>query len=184
MVWLDNALALLLTFASLAVGLGIGRWLRLVRGFSLADTSRLLLTVTQGLVLLAILGGLDQRPLSSRARLRHPDGPRLGPPHRPRARRRANRPLVGALALALRAAEALTGTGARRHLARAMGESRYGVGGLRRDRANSSNSSRVDAEVPVSEGNGARRPVCCTSASAARTSSIASANVNSRPAFP
>jgi len=35
-----------------------------VRGFSLADTNRVLLTVTQGLVLLAILGGLDQRPLA------------------------------------------------------------------------------------------------------------------------
>ena len=64
MAWVDNAIALLLGFASLAVGLGIGRWLRLIRGFSLADTSRVLLTVTQGLVLLAILGGLDQRPLA------------------------------------------------------------------------------------------------------------------------
>jgi hypothetical protein len=63
-VWLDNAIALLLSLLSLAVGLGIGRWLRLIRSFSLADTSRVLLTVTQGLVLLAILGGLDQRPLA------------------------------------------------------------------------------------------------------------------------
>lgn len=64
MSWLEGLIALLLAFASLAVGLAGGRWWRLVRGFSLSDVNRVLLTVTQGLVLLAILGGLDQRPLT------------------------------------------------------------------------------------------------------------------------
>ena len=40
-----------------------GRWLRLSRAVSLVGVGRVLLTVTQGLLLLAMLGGLDQRPL-------------------------------------------------------------------------------------------------------------------------
>ena len=64
MTWIDSVIALLLTLVSCAVGLAGGRWWRLARGFSLAEVNRVLLTVTQGLVLLAILGGLDQRPLA------------------------------------------------------------------------------------------------------------------------
>ena len=64
MPWPMSAVALLLTVACCALGLGIGRWLRLARGFSLAEVNRALLTITQGLVLLAILGGLDQTPLA------------------------------------------------------------------------------------------------------------------------
>jgi hypothetical protein len=62
--WLENLIALVLTLTSCAVGLAAGRWWRLVRGFNLADVNRVVLTITQGLVLLAILGGLDQRPLA------------------------------------------------------------------------------------------------------------------------
>lgn len=104
MDWPIGAFALLLTFASVALGLAVGRWWRLTRGFSLGGVNRALLTVTQGLTLLAILGGLDQRPLA-RPRLRRADGPCLGPPHRPLSRRRADRALVAALALAFRPAE-------------------------------------------------------------------------------
>ena len=49
---------------ALALGLALGRWLRLCRGFHLLDANWLLITVTQGLLLLALLGGIDQRPLT------------------------------------------------------------------------------------------------------------------------
>lgn len=64
MGWPDSAYALLLIFAAVAVGLALGRWLRLARGFDLVGISRPLITIAQGLVLLAILGGLDQRPFA------------------------------------------------------------------------------------------------------------------------
>lgn len=63
MDWPTGALGFLLPLAVVALGLAIGRWLRLVRRFDLIGVNRALLTVAQGLVLLAILGGLDQRPL-------------------------------------------------------------------------------------------------------------------------
>ena len=63
MGWPGSAIALLVIFGIVAVGLALGRWLRLARGFALADVSRTLITAAQGLILLAILGGLDQRPL-------------------------------------------------------------------------------------------------------------------------
>jgi hypothetical protein len=62
--YLVGPITLLSTFALVAVGVALGRWLRLARDFSLAGVNRALVTVAQGLVLLAILGGLDQRPLA------------------------------------------------------------------------------------------------------------------------
>jgi hypothetical protein len=59
-----NLVAFLATLAILAVGLAAGRWLRLCRGFDLREVNRSLLTVTQGLVLIATVGGIDQHPLS------------------------------------------------------------------------------------------------------------------------
>jgi hypothetical protein len=57
-------LAFLAALAALAIGLAVGRWLRLCRRFDLRDISWPLLTVTQGLALIATLGGVDQHPLS------------------------------------------------------------------------------------------------------------------------
>ncbi|HEU5329309.1 MAG TPA: hypothetical protein VFU78_14530 [Thermomicrobiales bacterium] len=57
-------LAFLAALAALAIGLAAGRWLRLRRRFDLRDVSRPLLSVTQGLALIATLGGVDQYPLS------------------------------------------------------------------------------------------------------------------------
>jgi hypothetical protein len=62
--WPNSAFALLLIFAIVAVGLALGRWLRLARGFALIGVNRALITIVQGLVLLAILGGMDQRPFA------------------------------------------------------------------------------------------------------------------------
>jgi hypothetical protein len=62
--WPNSAFALLIIFATVAVGLGLGRWLRLARNFTLVGVNRALLTIAQGLVLLAILGGMDQRPFA------------------------------------------------------------------------------------------------------------------------
>ena len=64
MGWPNSAFALLTIFATVAVGLALGRWLRLVRGFVLDGVNRALITIAQGLVLLAILGGMDQRPFA------------------------------------------------------------------------------------------------------------------------
>lgn len=64
MQWLTGLYALLAALGCLVVGLGLGRWLRLRREVSLQGVGRVLLTVTQGLLLLATLGGIDQRPLS------------------------------------------------------------------------------------------------------------------------
>lgn len=64
MGWPLSAYALLIVFALVALGLGVGRWLRLARGFDLAEISRALIAVAQGLILLAILGGLEQRPFA------------------------------------------------------------------------------------------------------------------------
>ena len=64
MDWPQSAYALLLVFFLVALGMGAGRWLRLVRGFDLDGISRGLITIAQGLILLAILGGLDQRPFA------------------------------------------------------------------------------------------------------------------------
>ncbi len=64
MGWPTSAFALLLIFAIVAVGLALGHWLRLVRGFALVGVNRALITIVQGLVLLAILGGMDQRPFA------------------------------------------------------------------------------------------------------------------------
>lgn len=49
---------------TLALGLAGGRWLRLCRAFDVLDANWLLVTVAQGLLLLALLGGIEQRPLS------------------------------------------------------------------------------------------------------------------------
>lgn len=63
MDWPTGAIALLLTFASVALGVATGRWWRLTHGFDLTGVNRVLLTIAQGLILLALLSGLDQRPL-------------------------------------------------------------------------------------------------------------------------
>lgn len=68
-MWPDSAIALLLAVGCFLVSVCAGRWLRLVQGVHLTDVNRLLLTVAQGLLLLAILSGLDQRPLSRAALL-------------------------------------------------------------------------------------------------------------------
>ncbi len=64
MSWPTSAFAFLAAVLVILCGIALGRWLRLKRGVDLTGISRLLLTITQGLILLAILGGLDQRPLS------------------------------------------------------------------------------------------------------------------------
>jgi len=43
--WPNSAFALLLIFAFVAVGLALGRWLRLARGFTLVGVNRALLTI-------------------------------------------------------------------------------------------------------------------------------------------
>lgn len=59
-----GALAIAAALLGLALGLAGGRFLRLRRGFDLRDGNWLLLTATQGMLLLAVLSGLDQRPLA------------------------------------------------------------------------------------------------------------------------
>lgn len=62
-----GAPALALALTGLAVGLLAGRWLRQRRRIDLVGSNGGLLTVAQGLLLLALLGGLDQRPLARAA---------------------------------------------------------------------------------------------------------------------
>ena len=63
----DGPLALLIGIGGILLGVGAGRYLRLRHRFDLAGVNRVLLTVAQGLLLLALLGGLDQRPLARAA---------------------------------------------------------------------------------------------------------------------
>ena len=63
----DGPLALLIGIGGILLGVAIGRYLRLRRRFELAGVNRALLVITQGLLLLALLGGLDQRPLARAA---------------------------------------------------------------------------------------------------------------------
>ncbi len=61
---LTGILAIGAALLALALGLGGGRWLRLCRAFDLRDGNWLLITATQGLLLLALVAGVDQRPLA------------------------------------------------------------------------------------------------------------------------
>ena len=63
MQWVTGLWAMLAALGCFSVALGLGRWLRIKRAVSLLGVNRVLLTVTQGVMLLAMLGGLDQRPL-------------------------------------------------------------------------------------------------------------------------